>query len=209
MQINKKMKLSTYKDLLCDLDAQISKLVQSFCRSETYGYKVCKDKLQKLIHTKQLLENNFNLPEMSKLFYSCTSNEDGTVKTIKRFNKIVGNKIELIVKTSTKTLDTTREFRFELPEKTVPIEGFYIYSLWINIKLNSVEDVEKVLLILENINYLGFFNFQYDPLTNEIFSNESYSYTEVFSYEYVDFDVINTLQCLNEKTITSLIEKNK
>lgn len=203
------MKLSTYKHLLCDLDAQISKLVQSFCRSETYGYKVCKDKLQKLIHTKQLLENNFNLPEMSKLFYSCTSNEDGTVKTIKRFNKIVGNKIELIVKTSTKTLDTTREFRFELPEKTVPIEGFYIYSLWINIKLNSVEDVEKVLLILENTNYLGFFNFQYDPLTNEIFSNESYSYTEVFSYEYVDFDVINTLQCLNEKTITSLIEKIK
>ena len=203
------MKLSTYKHLLCDLDAQISKLVQSFCRSETYGYKVCKDKLQKLIHTKKLLENNFNLPEMSKLFYSCTSNEDGTVKTIKRFNKIVGNKIELIVKISTKTIDTTREFRFELPEKIGPIEGFYIYSLWINIKLNSVEDVEKVLLILENTNYLGFFNFQYDPLTNEIFSNESYSYTEVFSYEYVDFDVINTLQCLNEKTITSLIEKNK
>jgi hypothetical protein len=203
------MKLSTYKHLLCDLDAQISKLVQSFCRSETYGYKVCKDKLQKLIHTKKLLENNFNLPEMSKLFYSCTSNEDGTVKTIKRFNKIVGNKIELIVKISTKTVDTTREFRFELPEKIGPIEGFYIYSLWINIKFNSVEDVEKVLLILENTNYLGFFNFQYDPLTNEIFSNESYSYTEVFSYEYVDFDVINTLQCLNEKTITSLIEKNK
>lgn len=203
------MKLSTYKHLLCDLDSQISKLVQSFCRSETYGYKVCKDKLQKLIHTKKLLENNFNLPEMSKLFYSCTSNEDGTVKTIKRFNKIVGNKIELIVKISTKTVDTTREFRFELPEKIGPIEGFYIYSLWINIKLNSVEDVEKVLLILENTNYLGFFNFQYDPLTNEIFSNESYSYTEVFSYEYVDFDVINTLQCLNEKTITSLIEKNK
>jgi hypothetical protein len=203
------MKLSTYKHLLCDLDAQISKLVQSFCRSETYGYKVCKDKLQKLIHTKKLLENNFNLPEMSKLFYSCTSNEDGTVKTIKRFNKIVGNKIELIVKISTKTLDTTREFRFELPECVGPIEGFYIYSLWINIKLNSVEDVEKVLLILENTNYLGFFNFQYDPLTNEIFSNESYSYTEVFSYEYVDFDVMNTLQCLNEKTITSLIEKNK
>jgi hypothetical protein len=203
------MKLSTYKHLLCDLDSQISKLVQSFCRSETYGYKVCKDKLQKLIHTKKLLENNFNLPEMSKLFYSCTSNEDGTVKTIKKFNKIVGNKIELIVKISTKTVDTTREFRFELPEKTVPIEGFYIYSLWINIKLNSVEDVEKVLLILENTNYLGFFNFQYDPLTNEIFSNESYSYTEVFSYEYVDFDVINTLQCLNEKTITSLIEKIK
>jgi hypothetical protein len=194
---------------LCDLDAQISKLVQSFCRSETYGYKVCKDKLQKLIHTKKLLENNFNLPEMSKLFYSCTSNEDSTVKTIKRFNKIVGNKIELIVKISTKTLDTTREFRFELPENIGPIEGFYIYSLWINIKLNSVEDVEKVLLILENTNYLGFFNFQYDPLTNEIFSNESYSYTEVFSYEYVDFDVINTLQCLNEKTITSLIEKIK
>ena len=203
------MKLSTYKHLLCDLDSQISKLVQSFCRSETYGYKVCKDKLQKLIHTKKLLENNFNLPEMSKLFYSCTSNEDGTVKTIKRFNKIVGNKIELIVKISTKTVDTTREFRFELPEKIGPIEGFYIYSLWINIKFNSVEDVEKVLLILENTNYLGFFNFQYDPLTNEIFSNESYSYTEVFSYEYVDFDVINTLQCLNEKTITSLIEKNK
>jgi hypothetical protein len=203
------MKLSTYKHLLCDLDAQISKLVQSFCRSETYGYKVCKDKLQKLIHTKKLLENNFNLPEMSKLFYSCTSNEDGTVKTIKRFNKIVGNKIELIVKISTKTLDTAREFRFELPECVGPIEGFYIYSLWINIKLNSVEDVEKVLLILENTNYLGFFNFQYDPLTNEIFSNESYSYTEVFSYEYVDFDVMNTLQCLNEKTITSLIEKNK
>jgi hypothetical protein len=202
------MKLSTYKHLLCDLDAQISKLVQSFCRSETYGYKVCKDKLQKLIHTKQLLENNFNLPEMSKLFYSCTSNEDGTIKTIKRFNKIVGNKIELIVKTSTKTVDTTREFRFELP--TIPhIEGFYIYSLWINCQLNSVEDVEKVLLILENTNYLGFFNFQYDAITNEIFSNESYVYEEEFSYEYVDFDVINTLQCLNEKTITSLIEKIK
>jgi hypothetical protein len=202
------MKLSTYKHLLCDLDAQISKLVQSFCRSETYGYKVCKDKLQKLIHTKQLLENNFNLPEMSKLFYSCTSNEDGTVKTIKRFNKIVGNKIELIVKTSTKTVDTTREFRFELP--TIPnTEGFYIYSLWINCQLNSVEDVEKILLILENTNYLGFFNFQYDATTNEIFSNESYVYEEEFSYEYVDFDVINTLQCLNEKTITSLIEKIK
>jgi hypothetical protein len=145
---------------------------------------------------------------MSKLFYSCTSNEDGTVKTIKRFNKIVGNKIELIVKTSTKTVDTTREFRFELP--TIPhIEGFYIYSLWINCQLNSVENVEKVLLILENTNYLGFFNFQYDAITNEIFSNESYVYEEEFSYEYVDFDVINTLQCLNEKTITSLIEKIK
>jgi len=47
------MRLSTYKDLLCKLDAEISKLVQSFCRSETYGYKTCKDKLQKLIHTKQ------------------------------------------------------------------------------------------------------------------------------------------------------------
>jgi hypothetical protein len=200
------MKLSTYKDLLCDLDAQISKLVQSFCRSETYGYKVCKDKLQKLIHTKQLLENNFNLPEMSRLFYSCTSNEDGTIKTIKRFNKIVGNKVELIVKTITKTENTTREFRFELP--AIPhTEGFYIYSLWINCQLNSVSDVDKVLAILEKANYLGFYNFQYDTITNEIFSNESYVYEEEFSYEYVDFDVLNTLQCLNEKPIISLIEK--
>jgi len=200
------MTLSTYKDLLCDLDAQISKLVQSFCRSETYGYKTCKDKLQKLIHTKQLLGNNFNLPEMSKLFFSCTSNEDGSVKTIKRFNKIVGNKVELIVKTITKTIDTSREFRFELP--AIPnTDGFYIYSLWINCQINTVADVTKVLEILEKANYLGFFNFQYDAINNEIFSNESYLYTETFAYEYVHFDVINTLQCLNTKTITHLIER--
>lgn len=200
------MKLSTYKDLLCDLDAQISKLVQSFCRSETYGYKVCKDKLQKLIYTKQLLENNFNLPEMSKLFFSCTSNEDGTVKTIKRFNKIVGNKVELVVKTITKTLDTTRQFYFELP--TIPhTEGFYIYSLWINCQLNTVADVDKVLAILEKANYLGFYGFEYDSFNNAIVAHESYIYEEEFSYEYVDFDVINTLQCLDVKPITNLIEK--
>ena len=200
------MTLSTYKDLLCDLDAQISKLVQSFCRSETYGYKTCKDKLQKLIYTKQLLKNNFNLSEMSKLFFSCSSNEDGTIKTIKRFNKIVGNKVELIVKTITKTIDTSREFRFELP--AIPnTDGFYIYSLWINCQINTVADVTKVLEILEKANYLGFFNFQYDPINNEIFSNESYLYTETFAYEYVDFDVINTLQCLNTKPITHLIER--
>jgi hypothetical protein len=201
------MTLSTYKDLLCNLDAQISKLVQSFCRSETYGYKVCKDKLQKLIYIKQLLENNFNLPEMSKLFFSCTSNEDGTIKTIKRFNKIVGNKVELIVKTITKTVDTSKEFRFELPP--IPnTEGFYIYSLWINCQINTVADVAKVLEILEKANYLGFFNFQYDAINNEIFSNESYLYTETFAYEYVFFDVFSTLQCLNLKPITHLIENN-
>jgi hypothetical protein len=200
------MTLSTYKDLLCKLDTEISKLVQSFCRSETYGYKTCKDKLQKLIHTKQLLENNFNLPEMSKLFFSCTSNEDGSVKTIKRFNKIVGNKIELIVKTITKTINISREFRFELP--TIPnTDGFYIYSLWINCQLNTVADVAKVLEILEKANYLGFFNFQYDSITNEIFSNESYLYIETFEYEYIQFDVFTTLQCLDLKPITHLIEK--
>ncbi len=200
------MRLSTYKDLLCKLDAEISKLVQSFCRSETYGYKTYKDKLQKLIHTKQLLENNFNLPEMSKLFFSCSSNEDGTIKTIKRFNKIIGNKIELIVKTITKTIDTSREFRFQLP--AIPnIDGFYIYSLWINCQINSVADVAKVLEILEKANYLGFFNFQYDSITNEIFSNESYLYTETFEYEYIQFDVFTTLQCLDLKPITHLIEK--
>ena len=200
------MKLSTYKDLLCDLDIQISDLVKSFCRSETYGYKVCKDKLQKLIHTKQLLENNFNLPEMSKLFFSCTSNEDGTIKTIKRFNKIIGNKVELVVKTSTKILNTTRQFYFELP--AIPnTEGFYIYSLWINCQLNTVADVDKVLAILEKANYLGFFGFQYDAFNNAIVANESYTYDEEFSYEYVDFDVLNTLQCLGEKPIINLIEK--
>lgn len=200
------MTISTYKDLLCDLDSEISKLVQSFCRSETYGYKVCKDKLKKLIYTKDLLENNFNLFEMSKLLFSCTSNEDGTVKTIKRFNKIVGNKVELVVKTITKTLNVTSQFEFELP--TIPnTEGFYIYSLWINCQLNTVADVDKVLAILEEANYLGFFNFQYNPLINTITSNESYIYEEEFAYEYVDFDVLNTLQCLNEKPIISLIEK--
>jgi len=201
------MTLSTYKDLLCNLDAQISKLVQSFCRSETYGYKTCKDKLQKLIYIKQLLENNFNLPEMSKLFFSCTSNEDATIKTIKRFNKIIGNKVELIVKTITKTIDTSREFRFELP--AIPnTDGFYIYSLWINCQINTAADVTKVLEILEKANYLGFFNFQYDAINNEIFSNESYLYTETFAYEYVYFDVFDTLQCLNLKPITHLIENN-
>ena len=54
------MRLSTYKDLLCKLNTEISNLVQSFCRSETYGYRTCKDKLQKLIYTKQLLENNIH-----------------------------------------------------------------------------------------------------------------------------------------------------
>jgi hypothetical protein len=200
------MTISTYKNLLCDLDSQISKLVQSFCRSETYGYKVCKDKLKKLIYTKELLNNNFNLFEMSKLFFSCTSNEDGSIKTIKRFNKIVGNKVELVVKTITKTLNTTSQFYFELP--AIPhTDGFYIYSLWINCQLNTAEDVDKVLAILEKANYLGFFGFQYDAFNNAIGANESYTYDEEFSYEYVDFDVINTLQCLGEKPIISLIEK--
>ena len=63
------MTLNTYKDLLCKLDTEISKLVQSFCRSETYGYKTCKDKLQKLIYTKQLLENNFIRVRLDKNFY--------------------------------------------------------------------------------------------------------------------------------------------
>ena len=49
------MRLSTYKDLLCKLNTEISNLVQSFCRSETYGYRTCKDKLQKLIHKKYKL----------------------------------------------------------------------------------------------------------------------------------------------------------
>jgi hypothetical protein len=199
------MRLSTYKDLLCKLDTEISNLVKSFCRSETYGYKTCKDKLQKLIHTKQLLENNFNLPEMSKLFFSCSSNEDGTIKTIKRFNRIVGDKIELVVKTITKTLNTTRVFSFELP--TIPhTGGFYIYGLWINCNLENLDDVNKVLAILENLQYLGFFGFSYDALTNTINATTSYVYDEVFSYEYVYFDVLNTLECVNYKQVVKLIE---
>lgn len=198
------MELSTYKALLCKLDEQIYKLVQSFCRSEVYGYAVCKEKLHKLIQVKKLLEKNFNLKELNNIFYKCYTQEDGT-KIIKKLNKIIGNKAEIIVKTITKTTSTSEEFRFELP--TIPhTEGFYIYSLWINCQLNSEEDVNKVLAILEKANYLGFYNFQYDANTNEIYSNDSYVYTETFSYEYQPFDVFNTLQCLNEKSIKRLIE---
>ena len=68
-------------------------------------------------------------------------------------------------------------------------------------------NIAKVLEILEKANYLGFFNFQYDSITNEIFSNESYLYTETFEYEYIYFDVFTTLQCLDLKPITLLIEK--
>ena len=44
-------------------------------------------------------------------------------------------------------------------------------------------------------------------IINEIFSNESYLYTETFEYEYIQFDVFTTLQCLDLKPITHLIEK--
>jgi hypothetical protein len=162
------------------------------------------------------------------------------------------------------------------------VDGFYIYGLWINCKLETLDDVNKVLAILEGLNYLGFYNFQYtyapcsainatvdlvdlsgnhlayifpnnticpaatvqindlsgnligyalphaiedadvsitdlsgniigygyltnnSPLT--IYSNTSYIYTETFSYEYVYFDVANTVQCVNTKQILKLIE---
>jgi hypothetical protein len=270
------MTLSSYRNLLNTLDDQIAQLVQSFCRSETYGYKTCKNKLKKLIHIKELLKDNFNIYELNKLFYSCT--EVNGVQTIKQFNKLVGNKAELIVKTITKTTNTTNKFRFVLP--TMPnVNGFYLFGLWINCKLETLDDVNKVLAILEGLNYLGFYNFQYDSLPGSdkshatveftnisgnflayifpnnticpaatvqindllgnligyalpgntngsnieikdlsgnligwgydhpaIYSNTSYVYTETFSYEYVNFDVAKSIQCVNSKKILKLAE---
>jgi hypothetical protein len=78
--------------------------------------------------------------------------------------------------------------------------------LWINCNLETLDDVNKVLAILENLQYLGFFDFSYDALTNTITSSTSYVYEETFSYEYVYFDVLKTLECVNYKQVVKLIE---
>jgi len=195
--------ISKYRDLLCYLDGQITELVKNFCRSNTYGYCSNKQRFVRLVRIKKLLEYSFNLKEYKNFFYSCT--EVNGVQTTKQFNKLVGNKAELIVKTITKTTNTTNKFRFILP--AMPhVDGFYIYGLWINCKLETLDDINKVLAILESLNYLGFYNFQYDSGSNEIYSTTSYVYTETFSYEYVYFDVANTVLCVNTKQILKLIE---
>jgi hypothetical protein len=199
------MTLSIYKDLLCDLDTKISNSVKSFCRSETYGYKTCKSALKKLIYVKNLLESSFDLSKLKTQFYSCNVNEDGSVTTVKKFNKIVGNKIELVVKKTTRTVVYTEEFNFPLaPLPTT--NGFYIYSLFINFQVLTEEDILKVVALLEKLNYLDFFNFKYNSGEHSIISYFRYIYTNEFSYEYVDFDVLSTLNCVDAKQIKKLIE---
>jgi hypothetical protein len=199
------MNISKYRDLICSLDTQIAELSKGFCRSNTYGYCNNKAKLLRLIRTKELLQNSFNLQELNNTYYSCTTEQGSDIQVVKKFNKLVGNKAQLVVKTITKTLNTTREFSFELP--AIPhTGGFYIYGLWINCNLETLDDVNKVLAILENLQYLGFFDFSYDALTNTITSSTSYVYEETFSYEYVYFDVLKTLECVNYKQVVKLIE---
>lgn len=198
------MKLSTYKSLLCKLDEQIYKESQTLCRSEIYGYKDCKDKLQKLIQVKELLQKNFNLKELHSI-YAKSCNLNNNTKFVQRFNKIIGNKIELLNKKIFTTTTNSKFFNFKLP--TFPIlNGFFIYHLWIDCKIENKQDINYVLNLLECNKLLGFFNFKYDSINNEIYSNDSFEIIEEFSYEYVEFDVLNTLQCLNEKSIIRLIE---
>lgn len=198
------MKLSTYKSLLCQLDEQIYKQSQTLCRSEIYGYKDCKDKLQKLIQVKELLQRNFNLKELHSI-YAKSCNLNNNTKFVQRFNKIIGNKVELLNKTIFTTTTNSRSFNFKLPDFP-NLNGFFIYHLWIDCKVETEEDIANILNILECNKLLGFLNFKYDSVKNEIYSNDSFEMVEEFSYEYINFDVLNTLQCLNEKSITKLIE---
>ncbi len=199
------MKISKYRELTCWLDVKIADLAKSLCRSNTYGYCVDGETLRKLINIKNLLIDSFNLKEINYTYYSCSTVEDSNINVVKKFNRLVGDKVELIVKTITKTPNNTNVFNFELPE--IPhTGGFYIYGLWINCELETEEDITKILAILENMEYLGFYGFTYNVGTNSIESSTSYDYVESFSYEYVYFDVLKTLQCVDCKQVQKLIE---
>jgi GH24 family phage-related lysozyme (muramidase) len=56
------------------------------------------------------------------------------------------------------------------------------------------------------MQYLGFYGFTYNAGTNSIESSTSYDYIETYSYEYVYFDVLTTLQCVDCKQVVKLIE---
>jgi hypothetical protein len=196
------MTLSTYKDLLCKLDAEISKLVQSFCRSETYGYKTCKDKLQKLIYTKQLLENNFIRVKLDKNFYCLEETEDYTIT--KTLIRIIGTKAEILVKKIKKIIKTDKSFVWDFPPLPQP-NGVWVGSFFVPVPVNTLADIENVKIYLENKKLFSFFAFAVDYSKKQILSSK---YLEEEIEECIEYQEIDKycLQCLDELKLKRLIE---
>jgi hypothetical protein len=196
--------VSEYKDLIKCLDKSISELSLGLCRSETYGYCANKEKLTKHIQLKKLMVNSFNLDKLKEIYNTVCHFKNWD--EYKYFNKIVEDSVEILIKKVYKIVRTDKEFRFKLPN--LPFKGgYYIENVFICNDLETREDYNSAICILNNLQYKGFVNFEIDETTNEIFSKTSYDYLEEFSYEYKEIDAMSLIQCVDVKTIKKLIEK--
>lgn len=196
--------VNDYKDLLKCLDKSISNLSVSLCRSETYGYCSNRNKLTQLVQLKDLVKTSFNFDNLKTIYNTHCIHKN--LEEFTYFNKVEGDLVQLLKKKVYKIIRLDKEFRFKLP--SIPFKGgYYIENIFIDCDIESNEDYNTAICILNSIKYKNFFDFKFDEVTKEIYSKSSVDYIEEFEYETKEINTYDLVQCVKYKDIKKLIEK--
>lgn len=192
-----------YKKLLRELNKKISNEAIKFCQSEEYGYCSNKNKLLKLSLVKELLVDNFYRKKLDDDF-NCTI-ETEELTTIKKLNKIVNGKAEIIVTKIKKVIKKDKTFTWDFPTSYPNPAGVWVGAYFVPVPVNSVSDIEEIKKYLENKKLFSFFAFSVDYGKKQI---RSCTYTEEVvetCIEYVELDKYCG-RCLDETKTKRLIE---
>lgn len=194
--------VNKYKKLLKSLNEKISLESLKFCHSEEFGYCSNRGELLRLTFIKELLINNFIRKKLDKNFYCVEIFDDVTIT--KSLNKIIGDKVELIVKKVKKTVKTDKSFKWSFPELPQP-NGVWVGDYFVPVPVNSLSDIENVKIYLENKKLFSFFAFTVDYGKKTINSCK-YTTEEIeICNEYQDLDKY-CAKCLDEIKLKKLIE---
>ena len=194
--------VSKYKSLLRSLNKKIEENTSKLCIANEYGY--CSDitNLKKLNYIKDLLTTNFVRRKISKDYYCKTTTNGITIEKI--FNKIVGDKVEIIVNKSTMKIITTD--KIEIPFPTFfPSSGIWVGSYFIPVVTNSIIELEKIKDYLNKKKLFSYVDYTIDYGRKIITSCKHEVSEKSTEYIYKNLDeYCNT--CLDETKFKRLIE---
>ena len=132
--------VNKFKNLIYNINKRISTLTNKLCLSEEYGYCFDKEELNKLIQSKYLIKKYF-----------------------------LNFKKEIEIETTKKIVKEDKRLEIPFP-KEFPSKGVWVQGVFIPIIMNSIQDIDKLKIYLENKKLFSFFAYKIDYRKQLIYS---------------------------------------